>query len=196
MLNKIIALLRNKDKSINSDVSVHKISELAVEEIREARKLLIMYEQCKIKNSVKFPMWEKSLGLYEDEEGFIRCRGRLGKSEWDYATKFPILLNSESHFTSLFILLCHSNVKHMGLESTLNEFRCHFLLIRGLQTVKKVISRCVICKKCQAKTSLPPPSPDLPAFRVAADHCFQFTGTDFAGPIFVKDVFSNTSKNT
>ena len=71
-------------------------------------------------------MWERSLGLFEDGGGILRCCGRLGKGEWIYASKFPVLLSSNSRFTSLYILLCHENVKHMGLESTLNEVRCRF----------------------------------------------------------------------
>ena len=66
-------------------------------------------------------MWERYLGLFEDEGGIRRCRGRLGKGEWTNALKFPVLLSSNSRFTSLCILLCHENVKHMGSESTLNE---------------------------------------------------------------------------
>ena len=111
-----ILRLRNKDSSAFGDISGIKIPELSIEEIRQAKNLLIKYEQGKMKNSPKYRMWERSLGLFEDEEGFIRCRGRLGKSELEYASKFPLLLSCDSHFTVLFILLCHNNVKHMGLE--------------------------------------------------------------------------------
>ena len=82
----------------------------------------------------------------------------------------------------------------MGVEATLNEVRCTFWIIRGRQTVKKIISTCVIRKRCNARSLLPPPSPHLPGFRVASEYCFQFTGTDFAGPLFVKDVFSDDGK--
>ena len=53
--------------------------------------------------------------------------------------------------------------------------------------VKNVLRRCVICKKFQGRTYLPPSSPDLPEFRLNLFNAFQATGLDYAGPLFVKD---------
>ena len=83
---------------------------LTFEEIENARKEFIKYEQQKLKQSQKYVLWKKSLGLYENEDGIICCGGRLGNSELLHNQKFPIFLNHESHFTKLYILLCHEKV--------------------------------------------------------------------------------------
>ena len=150
------------------------------------------YEQTKLKKNSKFAQWRKSLGLFEDKEGMLRCRGRLGKSEWQYASKFPLLLSSDSYFTKLLIRDSHEKVKHMGVESTLNKLRCRYWVIRGRQFTK-VLASCLLCRKDQGETLLPPCSPDLQSFRVAAEYSFQYTGVDFAGPLYVKEIYVTSS---
>ena len=78
---------------------------------------------------------------------------------------------------------------HAGTEATLNHFRNRFWVVRGRQVVKRTIYRCVICRRYQGKSLISPPSPALPAYRVAAVFCFQSTGVDFAGPLFVKSIY-------
>ncbi len=58
--------------------------------------------------------------------------------------------------------------------------------------MKEVLRKCVTCTRYQGQHVRAPASPDLPHFRV--DHlarAFQFTGLDFAGPVFVKDGVEN-----
>ena len=91
------------------------------------------------------------------------------------------------------ILYIHEKVCHAGVESTLNELRLKYWVIRGRQTVRKIINPCVVCKKVQGKVLRPPPPPSLPEYRVCAEYPFQVTGFDFAGPLFVKDIYSTDS---
>jgi hypothetical protein len=46
----------------------------------------------------------------------------------------------------------------------------------------------------QAKPYQPPPAPPLPDFRVKEARPFFFTGVDFAGPLYVKDITTNVSR--
>ena len=184
--NNLLSLVRKLDNVICG-------REVTVSELLGAENLWIKYEQTTLKKSSTFDQWRRSLGLFEDNDGRLRCRGRLGKSEWLYASKFPLFLSSNSRFTKLLIWDCHERVKHMGVESTLNKLRCRYWVIRGRQVVKKVLLKCFSCRKDQGKTLLPPTTPDLPSFRVAAEYCFQYTGVDFAGPLFVKGIFSTDS---
>ena len=82
-------------------------------------------------------------------------------------------------------------VCHAGVESTLIEFRLKYWIIKGRQTVRKIINPCVTCKKVQAKVLRPPPTPALPEYRVCAEFPFQVTGFDFAGPLF--DIYPKSS---
>ncbi|XP_048770094.2 uncharacterized protein LOC125676243 [Ostrea edulis] len=49
----------------------------------------------------------KQLGLYLDNEGLLRCRGRIHNSSLDTETKFPVLLPKKHLVTRLIILKKH-----------------------------------------------------------------------------------------
>ena len=113
-------------------------------------------------------MLKCSLKLFNDENGFVRLKGRYENSSLDYDEKFPILLRSGcSYFTKLIVLGAHNIVMHhcvestSMVESTLNHLRSNFWIIKGRKTVKDILRKCVLCKKIQGRTMLSPDSPDL-----------------------------------
>ena len=128
--NNLLNRIRNKDVTRG---------EITASEFKAAEKLWVLHEQSVAISCSKFDCWRKSLGLFCDEEGLIRCRGRLGQSMLEYDRKFPLFLNNESYFTKLLIWRCHFGLKHAGLASTLNRLRCKFWIVRGRQAVKKVL---------------------------------------------------------
>ena len=137
---------------------------------------------------------EKSLNLFADHQGVIRSRSRLPDTEkFEFLQRHLVLLPSSNYFTKLLIFYTHGKVCHAGVESTLTELRLKYWIIKGRQTVQKVVSPCVTCKKVQGKVLRPPPTPALPEYRVCAEFPFQVTGFDFAGPLFVKDIYSENS---
>lgn len=71
----------------------------------------------------KTPELVKSLGLFL-ENGVIKCRGSLEKSELKLTTKLPILLPSKNHLTNL-LHECHRSL-HGGVDKTLHEVRSEF----------------------------------------------------------------------
>ena len=77
---------------------------------RQAAKLWIKHVQKEIRKSDKYPQMKSSLGLYQDDEGMLRCRGRIGLSSLPHDTRFPILLPRGHHFTKLGIFNCHDQV--------------------------------------------------------------------------------------
>ena len=81
----------------------------------------------------------------------------------------------------------------MRLKSTLNEIRAKYWICRGKQIVKSVIKSCVVCKYVNARPKFGPPPPDLPAFRVKYEFAFTNVDIDFAGPLFVKEIYSYNS---
>ena len=97
------------------------------------------------------------------------------------------------YFTKLLILYTHDKVCHAGVESTLTELRLKYWIIKGRQTVRKIINPCVTCKKVQGKVLRPPPTPVLHEYPVCAEFPFEVSGFDFAGPLFVKEIYSKSS---
>ena len=61
---------------------------------------------------------------------------------------------------------------------------------KGRQTVKKVLQKCVICKRWQGSAYNNPKTAALPEFRAKGAAPFSKVRIDFAGPLFVKDLKS------
>ena len=133
-----------------------------------------------------------SLKLYE-ENGLLKSRGRLGEAAINDESKYPILLRRGSWFTVLVIREAHEQVDHEGTNSTLNELRSRFYVCQGRKMVDRVVSRCVTCIRWQKRTARGPASPDLPKFRLSCDYAFSSTGVDFAGPMYVKQIYNSGS---
>ena len=60
------------------------------------------------------------------------------------------------------------------------------MVTKGRQIVKKVIGKCVTCRKQDGKSFEAPPTAPLPTFRVSEAPPFTHIGVDFAGPLYVK----------
>ena len=75
-----------------------------------------------------------------------------------------ILLRTHSLFTDLLILKYLEECYHSGINATVNLLRTKFWIIRGRQTVKKYLKKCLTCKIVQGKTLKPLDSPSLPKF--------------------------------
>ena len=72
----------------------------------------------------------------------------------------------EKHFVKLVILKAYNHVCQSGVESTINQLRTKYWIVKGRQKVKTILRTCVICRLCQGKPCLPPASPPLPNYRV------------------------------
>ena len=68
-----------------------------------------------------------------------------------------------------------------------------YWVVKRRQIVKKILSKCVACKKRESRPFEVPPTPQLPEFRLSDDFTFSSIGVDFAGLIYVKDVYNKSS---
>ncbi|XP_064463439.1 uncharacterized protein LOC135374405 [Ornithodoros turicata] len=123
---------------------------------------------------------------YLDDYNVLRVGGRLQFSESRESTKHPLFLPADHHFTSLLIEKEHLRLLHGGICDTLGQLRERFWIIRGRQAVKKIIKRCLACRKQACKPASAPVAP-LPADRVTKCKPFDVTGVDFAGPLLYRE---------
>ena len=163
--------------------------EISSDEFLDCLQFIIREDQRKMEATPNFKKLESSLNLFKDSSGMLRLRGRFGIKTMKYEEQFPILLQHEkSHVTRLLVWNAHEEVLHHGLETTLARIRGKYWIIRGRKTVKSIIRKCTVCKRFHGRTMLPPPSPNLPDFRIDFTNNVYFsTGLDYCGPLFVRD---------
>ena len=133
--------------------------------------------QKSLSKNPKFDIWKKQIGIFTDHQGIMRCTGRLAKAELPTLVKHPILLEKDHHLPSLIVEDSHKRVMHSGVKSNLTELRARFWIVQGRQFVRKLLYKCVICRKLEGRPyqAPPPPSP------------FTYTGVDFVKPLYVKN---------
>ena len=161
-------------------------SEVSTEKINQARLRWIRQMQTHMTQDKNFPTWKHQFGLYEDEQGLWRCGDRMSHSSLPPSAQNPILLSKDHYLTKLLILDAHKHVLHNGVRETLSELRSTYWVIRGRQTVKKILRGCVVCRRFEGAPCKGVSAPPLPDFRVQESRPFQTTGVDFAGPLYVR----------
>ena len=128
----------------------------------------------------------RQLRLYIDDYGLIRCGGRINNAPVDYDTKFPILLPTKHHLTSLIVNDAHNQIFHAGLNSTITHIQQKFWIPRIRQCVKYHLRKCATCIKVTRKPYQSPEPPPLPKVRVHDEYPFYATGVDFTGALYTK----------
>ena len=159
--------------------------ELTVNELVEAESIWIKEAQAGLKVDRKYTQLSNSLGLIE-EEGILRCKRRLHNSELEFNTKHPIIIPKDHRLTESIVQKCHREVHHCGVRATLGRLRTKYWVVKGRQMVKRILGRCITCKRLEGKAYSVAQTADLPGFRVREAAPFSNVGIDFAGPLFVK----------
>ena len=108
-------------------------------------------------------------------------------------TKFPILIPKDNYLTTFIVHSMHKQVMHGGVRETFTHIRQTYWIPQGRQLVKRIISKCVTCRKVEGPPFRSVPTPPLPQSRVQQSKVFQFTGIDYAGPLYVRDQKNQTS---
>ncbi|XP_064080576.1 uncharacterized protein LOC135197436 [Macrobrachium nipponense] len=138
------------------------------------------------KNSHKIPARIKCLGLFLDENGLLRCTGRLQNADHlPYSSKFPLLLPPNSPLTGLIVIQAHENVLHAGVQDTICKVREEYWIPRLRQCVKKMKTKCHLCNRLEGPALRRPPPPPLPVCKVNSLRPFEVTGVDLTGQILI-----------
>ena len=127
----------------------------------------------------------RQLQPFVDEEGFLRVGGRLGRSDDVFETKHPIILPYFDSLTNHFIYQIHEENGHAGIEFSLAESRRRFWIIKGRAAIKKIVWRCLTCRKKHRRPEEQRMA-DLPAYRINVAQPFTDTAVDLIGPYQVK----------
>ena len=124
--------------------------------------------------------------IEKDENGLYRSMGMLSNANLNFNTKFPIPLHNDHYLTELIVKDNYGKVLHHGFKHTLSEVRKNYWIVRGRNYVKKILRKCVICKKFNARCYDYPSSSNLPKSRVNQRNPFGSIGVDSFGPLYYK----------
>ncbi|XP_065654791.1 uncharacterized protein LOC136081405 [Hydra vulgaris] len=163
---------------------------LSADEIECAKILWVRYEQRDVMKSKNYKQFRRDLGLQEID-GVVRCHGRMQNAPIPKEAKFPIFVPRSSQLSKLLIVYFHKLVKHNGLKETLTELRTKFWIPQCRQLVRNIILKCFLCQYFEGKPYMYPPSPPLPLSRLCDDYPFMHTAVDYAGPVFVKNIYGD-----
>ena len=153
---------------------------------KEAERLWIVESQSAITQDKNFDTWKRQFNLFLDSQGIWRCGGRLAEANLSYSSMHPMLLSRDHPLTTLIIQNVHERVGHNGVRDTLTEIWSRYWILKGRNTVKSIIARCVLCRRFEGRPFTAPLPPPLPKFRVQESRPFSHTAIDFAGPLHVK----------
>ena len=109
---------------------------------------LLSYSTCNLSEHVP-PVRVKQFGLFIDDLGLLRCQGRINNSQLSATSKRPILLPPKHPWVTLLIQQVYQNIKHSGTADTLSTIRERYWILKGRQTIKKILKSCVICNKLE-----------------------------------------------
>ena len=117
-----------------------------------------------------------------NEEGLIRAKGRIGKSQLDFKAKHPILLHWKHRAVELFLRNEHKDNQHEGTEHVKNIVQ-QMMWILGIQNAwRSIKNKCVTFRKGRAET-IAPVMADITEERLDAS---TNVGVDYFGPFMGK----------
>lgn len=137
-----------------------------------------------IKNKTPPSKALRKLNPFLDSNNILRVGGRLSHSKLSYAKKYPILLPSNSRFTTLLISEIHNTFLHTGVQATYFLLCQKFWILSAKRVIKKIIFQCHTCWKTNPKPCQPAMG-NLPEFRVTEIKPFCKVAVDFGGPFTI-----------
>lgn len=99
------------------------------------------------------------------QNNVLRVRGRLERAQLLFDSKYPIILPSNHHVTTILIRSYHDISGHCGPTHVLAELRQKYWIVKGHSAVRKVVGNCIDCKRRNARPDMQFMAP-LPAARL------------------------------
>ena len=158
-------------------------------EMKQAELLWVKTVQHDVYNWKQFKELNADLRLFIEDD-ILRCKGRISNASVPCNSKNSIYL-PKCDFSKLLLKFINFKVLHNGVKDTLSELRTKFWISKARKFISSDIKTCCICKKVEGPAYKCPPAPDLPSIRVAFAPAFTHTGVDYAGPVFVKNIYNS-----
>ena len=125
------------------------------------------------------------LSPFVDDKGYLRVGGRLNFRPESFEIVHPLILPYDDPYVNHLIKSTHEECGHAGIEFVLSELRRKFWIIKGRQAIKKVLWRCLACRRRYRHPETQQMAP-LPSYRLDVAPPFTDTGVDLFGPVSVK----------
>ena len=165
---------------------------LSVAELSKAKIWLFKQAQAKMfPDAVETLQKKKRLPLshslqplnpFLDADGLLRVGGRLSKSQKDYHSRHPLILNGMHHLTSLIIQSEHKRLCHAGPKLTLGSLQDLYHIVGVRRVVRKWTRQCVTCQRASPKIT----TQLIPAARLLPSFANERVSVDYAGPLTLK----------
>ncbi|XP_046550351.1 uncharacterized protein LOC124260148 [Haliotis rubra] len=167
---------------------------LEVDEIEDAEMGIISQMQQQefakefsaLQKGKQLPKDSKLIGLQPiiDEEGLIRCSGRLKYADClSWGARVPIILPRKNWVTRLIVKHYHEAGKHaVGTNQTLAALSSKYWVIAAREEIRAWETECAFCRRQKAQPR-PQIMAPLPKLRVSYSlRAFTHVGVDYAGP--------------
>ena len=127
------------------------------------------------------------LDPFLDSNGVLRVGGRLSRSKLTSNEAHPVVLPKTSNITEAVVVIwSHETIGHGGRGLTLNNLRKNGIWVLGANAVvRKIIHKCVICRKLRGKFGDQKMS-DLPKERCCEAAPFTHFGVDMFEPFIIR----------
>lgn len=177
----------NKNRLLSKELTIDELNHSLIALCKVAQSIDFSNEILALSSAKPIPRNSKlyTLNPMLDKSGVLRISGRISKAQIYYDQSHPIILNRDNFLTTLIIEYEHRKNLHMGAQSLLYNIRTKFWILGGINTVKKVLRKCIICFRVKPKFSSTLMG-ELPEHRVIPTKAFYNSGVDYAGPFYIK----------
>ena len=166
-----------------------------------ALKLIKAEQEICLKNELSYLRGQKiprpdkvhPLGLFLDQEGVVRVKGRLGNANIGWARRHPVYYPARAPLYTIRVMEQHRLAKHAGPAITKYRLQHQFWIPKAGQSIRKTIKKCFDCRRATGPAFKGPASPPLPADRVVI-RPYSTIGVDFTGHYFVRTGKGTTTK--
>lgn len=101
----------------------------------------------------------KTLCTFIDNDGLRRLKTKITTRNDEENFVCPIVLPAKHDIVDKLILEKHLRASHAGVQSILADIRQQFWVIRGRKTVRRVILKCIRCRRHDSKGIESVPTP-------------------------------------
>ena len=175
-----------RDTRVKGELTPNELQAVETDLIRESQQRAFRSEYTALQNNRTLPTGSKLSGLSPiiDEDGIIRCAGRLTLAEsLPLDVRKPIILPRDDPLTLLIIRHSHEKLNHVGgTNHTLALLSAKFWIPAAREAIRSWEKACNHCRRVKAKLGEQIMAP-LPDHRVQSNlKPFTTTAVDFAGP--------------